>query len=82
MKGLDTDFGIIQVKAEMKLWKWVSSLKEKWDSKKQEWAVTEHREKYSQLPPEHGGGNLTENRKFKDSDKNLPYHWVKIIGVF
>lgn len=29
-----------------------------------------------------GKKNLTENRTFKESNKNLPYYWVKIIGVF
>lgn len=59
----------------------MSSLKEKLDSKKHERAVTEHGEIFT-ITPEHGGKNLTENKKFKESDKNLPYYWVKIIGVF
>lgn len=60
----------------------MSSLKEKLDSKKHERAVTEHGEIFT-ITPEHGGKKkLTENRKFKESDKNLPYYSVKIIGVF
>lgn len=62
MKGLDRDFGIIQVKAEMKLWKWMSSLKEKLDSKKHERAVTEHGEIFT-ITPEHGGKKPDRKQK-------------------
>lgn len=45
MKGIgDRDFEIIQVKGELKPWKWMSSLKEKLDSKKNERAIAEHGE--------------------------------------
>lgn len=56
----------------------MSSLKEKLDSKKHERAVTEHGEIFT-IIPEHGEKTLTENRKFEESDKNLPYYWLKII---
>ena len=45
MKGIgDRDFEIIQVKAELKSWKWMSSPKEKLDSKKNDTAIAEHGE--------------------------------------
>lgn len=40
----DRDFGIIQVNAELKPWKWIRFLKEKLDSKKNERTITEHGE--------------------------------------
>lgn len=42
-KICNRDFGIIQVKAELNPWKWMRSLKEKLDSKKNEQVKVEHR---------------------------------------
>lgn len=83
MKGIgDRDFEIIQVKAELKPWKWMSSLTEKLDSKKNKRAIAEHGEIFPIVMQAEKKNLMGKQSLKRKNDKNLQYYWLKFIGIF